>query len=143
MIRFQYFKYESRFAVSFRCNLILMYFFKVISFHLEISYVIIQCLRTVILVDICSDLACLQSKWFSTDVLRKFSGNGHRRRSFSISSYPTSDVVATSHLGLIWVKMPRTVLRRHHDVATGTLMRPTYLRRLCDVSLVRSSNRPI
>ena len=75
----------SRFAVSFRCNLIWMYFFKIISFHLEISYVIIQCLRTVTLVDICSDLVCLQSQWFSTDVLWKFSGNGQRRRPFSVS----------------------------------------------------------
>ena len=31
----------------------------------------------------------------------------------------------------------RTMLRHHHDVATGTSIRQTYLRRLCDVSLVR------
>ena len=84
MISFLYIKYESRFVVSFRCNLISMYFFKVISFHLEISYMIIQCLRTVTLVDICSDLICLQTQWFSTDVLWKFSGNG-QRRPFSVS----------------------------------------------------------
>ena len=71
-------------AVFFRCNLISMYFFKVISFYLEISYMIIQCLRTVTLVDICSDLICLQTQWFSTDVLWKFSGNG-QRRPFSVS----------------------------------------------------------
>ena len=69
----------------FICNLILMHFFKVISFYLEISYMIIQCLRTVTLVDICSDLVCLQSQWFSTDVLWNFSGNGRRRRPFSVS----------------------------------------------------------
>ena len=68
----------------FICNLILMHFFKVISFYLEISYMIIQCLRTVTLVDICSDLICLQTQWFSTDVLWKFSGNG-QRRPFSVS----------------------------------------------------------
>ena len=73
-------------VVSFQCSLILMYFFKEISCHLEISYVIIQCLRTVTPVDICSDLACLQSQWLSTDVLWKFSGNGQRRRPFSVSS---------------------------------------------------------
>ena len=85
MISFRYFKYESSFSVSFRCNLISMYFFEVISFHLEISYVIIQCLRTVTLVDISSDLVCLQSQWFSTDVFWKFSGNGQRRHPFSVS----------------------------------------------------------
>ena len=42
LISFRYFKYDSPFTVSFRCNLILIYFFKVISFHLEIFYVIIQ-----------------------------------------------------------------------------------------------------
>ena len=85
MISFRYFKYDSRFSVSFWCNLISMHFFKVISFHLDRSYVIIQCLRTVTLVNICSDLVCLQSQWFSTDVLWKFSGNGQRRRPFSVS----------------------------------------------------------
>ena len=70
---------------SFRYNLITLYFFKEILFHLEISYVIIQCLRTVTPVDICSDLVCLQSQWFSTDVLWKFSGNDQRRRPFSVS----------------------------------------------------------
>ena len=62
-----------------------MYFFKVISFHLETSYVIIQCLRTVTLVDNCFDLVCLQSQWLSTDVLWQFSRNGQSRRPFSIS----------------------------------------------------------
>ena len=85
MVNFRYFKYESRFAVFFRCNLISMYFFKVISFHLEISYVIIQRLRTFTLVDICSYLVCLQSQWFSTDLLSQCSGNGQRRRLFSVS----------------------------------------------------------
>ena len=43
LLNFRYFKNESRLVVSFRCNLISMYFFKVISLHFEISYVIIQC----------------------------------------------------------------------------------------------------
>ena len=85
LISFRYFKYESHFPVSFRCNLISMYFFKVISFYLEIFYGIKQCLRTVTLVDICSDPVCLQSQWFSTDVLQKFWGNGRRRHPFSVS----------------------------------------------------------
>ena len=76
LISFRYFKTESRLAVSFWCNLIPMYFFKVISFHLEMSYVIIQCLSTVTLVNICSDLVCLQSQWFSANILWKFKGNG-------------------------------------------------------------------
>ena len=50
-------------------------------------------------------------------------------------THPTCDVAATSHLGLIYVETSRTMLRCHHDVATGTSMRRTYLRRLCDVSL--------
>ena len=37
LISFPYFKNESGMAVSFRCNLILMYFFKVISSYPEIS----------------------------------------------------------------------------------------------------------
>ena len=37
LLRVRYFKNESCLAVFFRCNLILMYFFKVISFHLELS----------------------------------------------------------------------------------------------------------
>ena len=49
----------------------------------------------------------------------------------------TCDDVATSHLGLIYVGTSRTMLRRHHDVATGTSMRRTYLRYLCNVSLIR------
>ena len=52
-------------------------------------------------------------------------------------SYLACDVVVTSQLGLIQVGTSPTNLRRHHDVATGTLMRWTYLRRLCDTSLVR------
>ena len=51
-------------------------------------------------------------------------------------THPACDVVATSHLGLIQVETSRTMLIRYHDVATGTSMRHTYLRRLCDVSLV-------
>ena len=53
-----------------------------------------------------------------------------------ISAHVASDVVATSHVGLILVETSQTMLRRHHDVATGTSMRQTYLRRLSDVSLV-------
>ena len=85
LISFQYFKNQRCLAVSFRCSLISMYFFKVISSHLEISYVIMQCLRTVTVVDICSNLICLQSQWFSADVLWRFSGNGQRRGLFSVS----------------------------------------------------------
>ena len=40
-----------------------------------------------------------------------------------ISTHLACDVVATSHLGLILVETLRTMLRRHHDVATGTSMR--------------------
>ena len=68
LISFQYSKTESRLAVSFRCTLIWMYFFKVISFHFEISFEIIQSLRTVTLVNICYDLICLQSQWFSVNI---------------------------------------------------------------------------
>ena len=60
-----------------------------------------------------------------------------------ISAHVASDVVATSHVGLILVETSQTMLRRHHDVATGTSIRQTYLRRLCAVSLVRKWNRPI
>ena len=74
LISFRYFKNDSRLAVSFGCNLISMYFFKVISFHFEISYVIIQCLRTVTPVSICYDLICPQSQWFSANILWKFAG---------------------------------------------------------------------
>ena len=48
----------------------------------------------------------------------------------------TCDIVATSHLGLIYVGTARTMLRRHHDVAIGTSMRRTYLRQLCNISLI-------
>ena len=75
--KFSIYKNQSHLAVFFQCNLILMYFFKVISFHLEISYVIIQCLRTVTLI-------CLQSQCFSAHILWKFSGNGQRRCPFSV-----------------------------------------------------------
>ena len=61
LISFRYFNNESRLAVIFRCNLISINFFKVISLHFEISYVIIQRLRTVTLVDICYNLICPQS----------------------------------------------------------------------------------
>ena len=44
LISFRYFKNESRLAVSFRCNLISMYFFKVILLHFEISYVMMKLL---------------------------------------------------------------------------------------------------
>ena len=47
---------------------------------------IIQSLRTFILVNICSDLICIQSQWFSAKILQKFAGNGQNRRLFSISS---------------------------------------------------------
>ena len=69
LISFRYFKNENHLAVPFRCNLILMYFFKVISFHFEISYVIIQCLSTVMLVNICYDVICPQSQWFPANIL--------------------------------------------------------------------------
>ena len=72
LISFQYFKYENRLAFSFRCNLISMYFFQSDLIYLEISYVIIQYLGTVTLVDICSDLICLQSQWFSTMFCESF-----------------------------------------------------------------------
>ena len=45
----------------------------------------LQCLRTVTLNDICSDLTCLQSQWFSADILWKLPGNGQMRRPFSVS----------------------------------------------------------
>ena len=45
------------------------------------------------------------------------------------------DVVATSHLGLIQVEMSWTILSRHHDVATGTWMRRTYIWRRNDVPI--------
>ena len=41
-------------------------------------------------------------------------------------SNPACDVVATSHLGLIWVETSQTMLRPHHDIATGTWIRRTY-----------------
>ena len=44
LISFRYFKNESRLAVYFRCNLISMYFFKVILLHFEISYVMMKLL---------------------------------------------------------------------------------------------------
>ena len=49
---------------------------------------------------------------------------------FKSTTHPACDVVATSHLGLIQVETSRTMLRRHHEVATGASMRRTYLRRL-------------
>ena len=55
---------------------------------------------------------------------------------YHLKTHPACDIVATSHIGLIQVETSRTMLRRHHEVATGTSMRQTYLRRLCDVSLV-------
>ena len=45
----------------------------------------LQCLRTVTLNDICSDLTCLQSQWFSADILWKLPGNGQMRCPFSVS----------------------------------------------------------
>ena len=45
------------------------------------------------------------------------------------------NVAETSQFGLIQVGMSRATLRRHHDVATGTLMRRTCLGRCHDVSL--------
>ena len=82
---FRYFNNESRLAVFFRCNLISMYFFKVISFHFEISYVIIRCLGTITLVNICYDLICSQSQWFSANILWKFAGNSQSSHPFSVS----------------------------------------------------------
>ena len=54
-----------------------------------LSFTIIQCLRTVTLNDICSDLIYLQTvvfSWYfiSADIL-KFPGNDQRRRPFSVS----------------------------------------------------------
>ena len=72
LISYQCFNNKSRLAASFRCNLISMYFVKVISFHFEIFYVIIHCLRTVALVNICYDLICSQSQCFSANILWKF-----------------------------------------------------------------------
>ena len=79
------FKNGSRLAVSSQCALNTIFFFKVILFYLEISFAIIQCLKTVSTADICSDLICLQSQWFSADILWKFPGNGQRRRPYSVS----------------------------------------------------------
>ena len=39
---------------------------------------------------------------------------------FEEHPHPACDVVATSHLGVIYVEMSQTMLRRHHDVTTGT-----------------------
>ena len=44
-----------------------------------------------------------------------------------LETHPACDVVATSHFGLIQVGTSRTTLRRHHDVATDTLMSQTFL----------------
>ena len=57
--------------------------------------------------------------------------------------HPACDVVAKCHLGLIYVETLRIMLRRHHDLATGTSFRRTYFRCLCNVSLVREQNRTI
>ena len=38
----------------------------------------------------------------------------------TITTHLACDVVETSHLGLILVETLRIMLRRHHDVATGT-----------------------
>ena len=46
------------------------------------------------------------------------------------------NVGVTSHLGLIYLKKSWAILRRHHDVTTGTSMRRAYLRHLCDILLV-------
>ena len=86
LIDFGYFKKSSCFAVSFQCNLIPMYFtFKAISFHFEMSYVIMQYLRTVTPVNICYDQICPQAQWFSANIWWKFAGNGHRSHPFSLS----------------------------------------------------------
>ena len=45
----------------------------------------LQCSRTVTLNDVWSDLICLQSQWFSADILWKFPRNGQMRRLFSVS----------------------------------------------------------
>ena len=81
LISFQCFINESRLAVSFRCNLISMYFFKVISFHFEISYVIMKYLHW----SISAMIICPQSQWFSDNILWKFAGNGHRSHPLSVS----------------------------------------------------------
>ena len=52
-----------------------------------------------------------------TNTVRSF----HKTSIFETGiTHPTCDVLATSHLGLIKVETSRNMLRRHHDVATGT-----------------------
>ena len=80
LITFRYYKNGSRLTVPFQLNLISMCFSKVISFHLETSQVIIQCLRTVTPSNICSDLICVQLHGFLADILSKFPRNGQKRR---------------------------------------------------------------
>ena len=57
-ISFWYIKSESYFNDPFGLNIVLMYFFKVISFYLDIYQVIIQCLRIFTWAGIWSDLIC-------------------------------------------------------------------------------------
>ena len=61
-----------------------MYFFQSDLIYLEISYVIIQYLGTVTLVDICSDLIYLQSQWFSTMFYESFQEMIRRSVHFAI-----------------------------------------------------------
>ena len=83
---FQYLKNESRLAVSLRCNLIWMLSlcdiisFRCVSsksFHsiFILSYVIMQCLRTVTLADILSNLSLITVvfRWYFINVSRKWS----------------------------------------------------------------------
>ena len=60
-----------------------VFWWAITSFHLEVSHVIIQCLRKITLVDICSDLIYLQWQRFPADILWKFPGNGQRTCPFS------------------------------------------------------------
>ena len=61
-----------------------MYIFEVISFHLEKSQLIIQCVKTVTLTNFCFDLFCMQSQWFLADILWKFPGNGQGRHPLQV-----------------------------------------------------------
>ena len=77
------------FECPFGLNIVLMYFFKVIWFHLEIYWLIIQCLRTFTLAGTWSDLICLYLQGFLAKIAEKLqkniTGTLQRRRPFSVS----------------------------------------------------------
>ena len=57
---------------------------------------------------------------FSRKQLTAFNRQLYLRKSLIIDvSHPACDVVATSHLGLKQVEMSQTIVKCHHDVATG------------------------